>query len=859
MVPRFLATVLLAAGWLLLPSLGQCETLRILTYNIHHGEGTDGVFDLNRIAGIISAANPDIVALQEVDNGVPRTNNVNEVAQLAQLTGMQSYFAKAINLNGGTYGDGVLLRQGISIVSSQSFALPNPDNTEARQVAQLGLSLDSNPATAEINLFATHLAHDSPAGRQQSATFINNLVSSSTVPSILAGDMNANPGSTAFNILDNQWTDATNVANSGKNRDNQIDYVFYRSTLQWNVTTAGQFILNATTNVASDHDPLLAVLDLPNVWPGNALVWNNNTGVATAVTDGFATGNGSAGVGDFPASPWIDAYNTGKQNLFIGYNGNATVSGNSTRTIGSLHIGTNQASAFIAGRNGNGTLTASGALGMVVSSTADTPGDLYVGEGGQTGTMNWNGTGTLEVQGKLRVGQGGTGTFNQAGGVVIAGNIAGSLKFVAVGVNPGSNGTYNLNGGILRPSGGFAGTEFRQILVGDDSATGTLNVGDDVGTAASAAIESNDDLIVGRGGGTGTLYVRSDGRIDLRSTPTNEAEFHLGESGTGTVVQTGGTVTSDALFRIGGGSTGVATYTISGGTLATGTDGVAPFQIARTGATATLRVSGTATVTHGAEMIIADDTNTGSNGRLELIGSQATFHIGQLDNVSGGANGMRETVRWQADAGGVTPIAITGPGALTSNRVRLQSASELAADTGTGASLTGDGVSLELDLSAITTSRILTLINNQTSDLIQGFFEKGTSTSLYAEGAAILGTGFNGTVNISYIGGTGNDVVLNLVAATIPGDFNADGSVDTRDYIVWRKTNSANSQAYLDWRANFGASTGAGQAVAAAVPEPAAIWLTSPTPAASQSRLWPLSRTLNRPFLADCGELPGFS
>ena len=96
--------------------------------------------------------------------------------------------------------------------------------------------------------------------------------------------------------------------------------------------------------------------------------------------------------------------------------------------------------------------------------------------------------------------------------------------------------------------------------------------------------------------------------------------------------------------------------------------GVAPFQIAESGATGTLRVSGTATVTHGAEMIIADDTNTGSNGRLELIGSQATFRIGQLDNVAGGANGMRETIRWQADTGGVTPITITGMGLSLQSR-----------------------------------------------------------------------------------------------------------------------------------------------------------------------------------------------
>ena len=39
--------------------------LRVLTYNIHHGEGTDGQFDLGRIAEVMLSAQPDLVALQE--------------------------------------------------------------------------------------------------------------------------------------------------------------------------------------------------------------------------------------------------------------------------------------------------------------------------------------------------------------------------------------------------------------------------------------------------------------------------------------------------------------------------------------------------------------------------------------------------------------------------------------------------------------------------------------------------------------------------------------------------------------------------------------------------------------------------
>ncbi len=225
-------------------------------------------------------------------------------------------------------------------------------------------------------------------------------------------------------------------------------------------------------------------------------------------------------------------------------------------------------------------------------------------------------------------------------------------------------------------------------------------------------------------------------------------------------------------------------------------------------------------MTHGAEMIIADTANSGSNGRLELLGSQASFHIGQLNNVDGGVTGVRETIRWQADGGGITPIVVTGTGALTSNRVRLQSPAEAAADTGAGSTLTGDGVSLELDLSA-NTARTLTLIDNRTADPILGFFENGTTNHLYAEGATILGTGFHGSVRISYVGGTGNDVVLQMFAPLV-GDFNNDGKVDAADYVVWRKTDPASIQGYLDWRSNFGATAGSGQSLAAAVPEPSA-------------------------------------
>jgi hypothetical protein len=78
-----------------------------------------------------------------------------------------------------------------------------------------------------------------------------------------------------------------------------------------------------------------------------------------------------------------------------------------------------------------------------------------------------------------------------------------------------------------------------------------------------------------------------------------------------------------------------------------------------------------------------------------------------------------------------------------------------------------------------------------------------------------------------------------LVSDGLPGDFNHDHVVDTADYVVWRNSfgqtgnvaadgnedNVVNSGDYLLWQSNFGRSEPSGASAAAAVPEPASVWL----------------------------------
>jgi hypothetical protein len=80
--------------------------------------------------------------------------------------------------------------------------------------------------------------------------------------------------------------------------------------------------------------------------------------------------------------------------------------------------------------------------------------------------------------------------------------------------------------------------------------------------------------------------------------------------------------------------------------------------------------------------------------------------------------------------------------------------------------------------------------------------------------------------NINY---GSNSVMLAVAAPGLPGDYNFDGTVDSADYVVWRK-NDGTQAGYDIWRANFGQTAGSGSAATtgsptSAVPEPPSLAL----------------------------------
>ena len=96
--------------------------LRVMSYNIHVGVGMDKKLDLARIAEVIKQSRADIVGLQEVDRGVERTGRVDEIRELARLTGMDYAFAHNLDFQGGQYGVAVLSRLPILSIDHWRYA-----------------------------------------------------------------------------------------------------------------------------------------------------------------------------------------------------------------------------------------------------------------------------------------------------------------------------------------------------------------------------------------------------------------------------------------------------------------------------------------------------------------------------------------------------------------------------------------------------------------------------------------------------------------------------------------------------------------------------------------------------------------
>ncbi len=233
------------------------KQVRILSYNIHHANppSKKDIIDMDAIAAVINHSKADIVALQEVDKNTGRSGKQDQAAILAEKTGMQYTFFKAIDYDGGDYGLAILSRYPLK--NTNLVALPQQVKAEERILAYTTI----NVGGTDIIFANTHLdALRTDSNRVVQIQKILQIFSAEKLPVILCGDFNNVATSETIQLLDAQFK-RTCVGNCpGTIPQTQpartIDYIAVKN-IQWKLI-AHEVVAET---YASDHRPVLAVFE----------------------------------------------------------------------------------------------------------------------------------------------------------------------------------------------------------------------------------------------------------------------------------------------------------------------------------------------------------------------------------------------------------------------------------------------------------------------------------------------------------------------------------------------------------------------------------------------------------------------
>ncbi|MFB7176990.1 endonuclease/exonuclease/phosphatase family protein [Streptomyces sp. NPDC056257] len=244
------------------PAVGGEVPVRVVSYNIHAGIGSDGVFDLDRQAVVLRALRADVIGLQEVDvRWGERSRWLDTAHELGGRLGMHVSFAPIYRVGGREFGVAVLSahpvlaaeNHRITRLSTQT-ADPAPTPAPAPGFGEVALRVRGAP----LRVYVTHLDHRAdPSVRATQVAEMRQIIRRGAGPKVLLGDLNAPPSAPELAPL---WRDVTDADPHGsthpaRNPVKRIDYV---------AVSAGVRVRGAhvAETLASDHRPVVADLRL---------------------------------------------------------------------------------------------------------------------------------------------------------------------------------------------------------------------------------------------------------------------------------------------------------------------------------------------------------------------------------------------------------------------------------------------------------------------------------------------------------------------------------------------------------------------------------------------------------------------
>ena len=243
------------------------RVIRVMTYNIQAGGGK-----LENVAEAIRRATPDIVALQEVDvHWHDRSAFADQATQLSKSLGMHARFAPIYRIPSADparppreYGLALLSKCPILSFTNHTLIRLSTQQANAAPAPMPGfLEASVNLGSATVRVFNTHLDYRAdPAIRQKQVAEMLGIIGASPGPTLLLGDLNAQPQAPElqplFGKLKDVWSSREDPGFTypAALPVRRIDYIlasphFRSRSVRVPVTTA------------SDHRPVVADLIIP--------------------------------------------------------------------------------------------------------------------------------------------------------------------------------------------------------------------------------------------------------------------------------------------------------------------------------------------------------------------------------------------------------------------------------------------------------------------------------------------------------------------------------------------------------------------------------------------------------------------
>ncbi len=231
--------------------------IKILSFNVRHGENRWGKSNLRSILRVIQEQKPHLVALQAVDSTRIDGEVRFQLRQLALQTGMHYIYGAADSTSDGNQGVGILSRWPIE--KSQKLKLPATPGADPR-VLLCGLIRHSKSLT--FRFCNARLEYASVYDRALQAAYINHMLAESIQPVLLAMDMGARPNEQPYFSFRKKWLDAARGSllptwTEGVPGD-RLDYIMVLQNTRVNVKN---YKVLRQDRDASDHFPIVATVE----------------------------------------------------------------------------------------------------------------------------------------------------------------------------------------------------------------------------------------------------------------------------------------------------------------------------------------------------------------------------------------------------------------------------------------------------------------------------------------------------------------------------------------------------------------------------------------------------------------------